>query len=69
MPGLGAKAVERVLAARKVTRLTLDDLKRVGAVLKRAKAFVVTADWTPGALTDQESLKAALVQPQQLSLF
>jgi putative DNA modification/repair radical SAM protein len=69
VPGLGAKAVERILAARKVTRLTLDDLKRVGAVLKRARAFLVTADWTPGALADGESLKAALVQPQQLSLF
>jgi predicted DNA-binding helix-hairpin-helix protein len=52
-----------------VTRLTLDDLKRVGAVLKRARAFLITADWTPGALADRESLKAALVQPQQLSLF
>jgi predicted DNA-binding helix-hairpin-helix protein len=69
VPGLGAKAVERVLAARRVTRLTLEDLKRVGAVLKRARAFVVTANWTPGALTDQESLKSALVRPQQLSLF
>jgi putative DNA modification/repair radical SAM protein len=69
VPGLGAKAVDRILAARRVTRLTLDDLKRVGAVLKRARAFVITTDWTPGALTDGESLKAALVKPQQLSLF
>jgi len=69
VPGLGAKAVERILAARRVTRVTLDDLKRVGAVLKRARAFVITADWTPGALADRDSLKAALVQPQQLSLF
>ena len=69
VPGLGAKAVERILAARKVSRLTLGDLKRVGAVLKRAKAFLITADWTPSALIDRESLKASLVQPQQLSLF
>ena len=69
VPGLGAKAVERILAARKVSCLTLGDLKRVGAVLKRAKAFLITADWTPSALIDRESLKASLVQPQQLSLF
>ncbi len=69
VPGLGAKTVERILAARRMTRLTLDDLKRVGAVLKRAKAFLITADWTPGALVDQESLKARFVQPRQLSLF
>lgn len=58
-----------MLAARKAARLSLDDLKRVGAVVKRARAFVITADWTPGALTDGDNLKAALVQPQQLSLF
>lgn len=69
VPGLGAKAVDRILVARRQTRLTLDDLKRVGAVVKRAKAFVVTADWTPGAATDGEHLKASLSQPHQLSLF
>ncbi|OYX01756.1 MAG: putative DNA modification/repair radical SAM protein [Caulobacter vibrioides] len=69
VPGLGAKAVARVLAARRISRLTLDDLKRVGAVLKRAKPFVVTADWRPGALTDQEDLKVVLTAPVQLSLF
>ncbi|MCY1648365.1 putative DNA modification/repair radical SAM protein [Caulobacter sp. SL161] len=69
IPGLGAKAVARVLVARRVTRLTLDDLKRVGAVVKRAKPFVVTADWRPGALTDRDDLKAVLSPAVQLSLF
>ena len=69
VPGLGAKAVGRVLAARRISRLTLEDLKRVGAVLKRAKPFVVTADWRPGPLTDREDLKATLTPPVQLSLF
>lgn len=69
VPGLGARAVGRVLAARRLSRLTLNDLKRVGAVVKRAKPFVITADWRPGALTDREDLKAALTAPTQLSLF
>lgn len=69
VPGLGARAVGRILTARRVSRLTLEDLKRVGAVLKRAKPFIVTADWRPGALTDRDDLKATLTGPVQLSLF
>ncbi|MEH0195764.1 putative DNA modification/repair radical SAM protein [Caulobacter sp. CCNWLY153] len=69
VPGLGAKAVDRILAARRQARLTIDDLKRVGAVVKRARAFVVAEGWTPGAATDGEHLKARLVEPAQLSLF
>ncbi|NGM50724.1 putative DNA modification/repair radical SAM protein [Caulobacter sp. 602-2] len=69
VPGLGAKAVDRILAARRQARLTMDDLRRVGAVVKRAQAFVVAEGWTPGAATDGQHLKARLVEPAQLSLF
>ncbi|AYV47400.1 putative DNA modification/repair radical SAM protein [Caulobacter flavus] len=69
VPGLGAKAVDRILLARRQARLTIDDLKRVGAVVKRARAFVVAEGWTPGMATDGEHLKARLVEPAQLSLF
>lgn len=68
-PGLGARGVDRILQARAQTRLTLDDVKRVCGSVKRAKPFIVTADWTPGGATDAEGLRAALVAPQQLSLF
>jgi putative DNA modification/repair radical SAM protein len=68
-PGLGARGVDRILQARAQTRLTLDDVKRVCGSVKRAKPFIVTADWTPGAATDGEGLRASLVEPQQLSLF
>jgi len=68
-PGLGARGVDRIIQARAQTRLTLDDVKRVCGSVKRAKPFIVTADWTPGAATDGESLRASLVAPQQLSLF
>lgn len=68
-PGLGAKGVDRILLARIQTRLTLDDVKRVCGSVKRAKPFIVTADWTPGAATDGEGLRASLIAPQQLSLF
>ncbi len=68
-PGLGARGVDRILQARTQTRLTLDDVKRVCGSVKRAKPFIVTADWTPGAAVDGEGLRASLVAPQQLSLF
>jgi len=68
-PGLGARGVDRILQARTQTRLTLDDVKRVCGSVKRAKPFIVTADWTPGAAIDGADLRASLVAPQQLSLF
>jgi putative DNA modification/repair radical SAM protein len=68
-PGLGTRGVDRILLARTQTRLTLDDVKRVCGSVKRAKPFIVTADWTPGAATDGERLRAALIAPEQLSLF
>jgi putative DNA modification/repair radical SAM protein len=68
-PGLGTRGVDRILLARTQTRLTLDDVKRVCGSVKRAKPFIVTADWTPGAATDGDGLRASLVAPEQLSLF
>jgi putative DNA modification/repair radical SAM protein len=68
-PGLGTRGVDRILLARAQTRLTLDDVKRVCGSVKRAKPFIVTADWTPGAATDGTGLRASLVEPRQLSLF
>jgi putative DNA modification/repair radical SAM protein len=68
-PGLGARGVDRILLARAQTLLTLDDVKRVCGSVKRAKPFIVTADWTPGAATDGEGLRASLIAPEQLSLF
>lgn len=68
-PGLGARSVGRILAARRQARLTLAGLKRVGAVVKRAKPFIVADDWRPGGLTDSAALPAALAAPEQLTLF
>jgi putative DNA modification/repair radical SAM protein len=70
VPGLGVKSVERILAARRERRLGLAELKRLGGGLKKARAFVVAADWSPGRLTDSEGLRARFAPPpEQLSLF
>ncbi|WP_114395596.1 putative DNA modification/repair radical SAM protein [Oleisolibacter albus] len=70
VPGLGARAVDRILAARRHTALRLDDVARLTAGLKRARPFLITADHRPLALTDRADLRARLLAPaRQLSLF
>jgi putative DNA modification/repair radical SAM protein len=70
VPGLGTRAVERILLARKHRRLTLDDLGRMSAGLRRARAFLVAADHRPTGLTDRADLRQRLAaRPEQLSLF
>ena len=40
VPGIGLKSAERILTARRAGKLTFDDLKRIGVVLKRAIYFI-----------------------------
>jgi predicted DNA-binding helix-hairpin-helix protein len=64
------KTVDRIIAARRERRLCYADLKRMGAGLKKARAFLVAADWSPGRLTDSEELRARFAPPpEQLSLL
>ncbi len=75
VPGLGEKTVDRVIVARRLKRITLDDLRRLAGSVKRARAFVVCEGWTPGGETDSADLRAQLAphssraSPVQLSLF
>jgi predicted DNA-binding helix-hairpin-helix protein len=70
VPGLGVKVVDRLIATRRHRTLRLEDVKRLARSLARLKPFIVTADWTPGALTDRADLKQWLApEPEQLSLF
>jgi predicted DNA-binding helix-hairpin-helix protein len=70
VPGLGARAVDRIVAARRHCRLRLADLARMSAGLKRARPFLIAEDHRPTRLTDRLDLRARLAErPQQLSLF
>jgi putative DNA modification/repair radical SAM protein len=70
VPGLGVKAVDRIVSARRHTTLRLEDVGRVCAGLKRVRPFIIAADWNPGASTDQLDLRERLVpQPKQMSLL
>lgn len=70
VPGFGARTVERIIAARRNLTLRQEDLARIGAVMKRAGAFITVPGWSPGSLTDSVDLRARFAPPpEQLSLL
>jgi putative DNA modification/repair radical SAM protein len=70
VPGLGVRAVDRILVARRQGALRLADVARVSAGVGRARPFIVTPDWRPSGLLEQERLRARLAPaPEQLALF
>jgi len=70
VPGLGARAVDKIVVARKHTTLRLEDVARLTSGLKRAKPFLITADHHPQARLDKLDLRERLIEkPEQLSLF
>ena len=70
VPGLGVKAVDRLIASRRWRTLRLDDVARLTVSIAKVRPFLVAADWRPTLLTDRADLRA-LVAPkrQQLELF
>ncbi|MBS7700567.1 MULTISPECIES: putative DNA modification/repair radical SAM protein [unclassified Chelatococcus] len=70
IPGLGVKAVDSILAARRCHKLRLDDVARLTTSLKKILPFIIAVDWKPVALGDRENLLPHLVaKPNQLELF
>ena len=70
IPGLGTKAVDRILKSRRWRSITLDDVARLTVSVAKVRPFIATADWRPTLLTDKANLKA-LIKPkrEQLELF
>jgi putative DNA modification/repair radical SAM protein len=70
VPGLGTKAVERIMSSRRWRKLGLDDVARLTLSIAKVRPFIITIDWRPTLLTDRADLQA-LVAPngQQLELF
>ena len=70
VPGFGTKTVARILTARRNGALGYADLIRIGALVKKAKPFIITRDWSPGGLTDAANLRARFAPPpEQLALI
>jgi putative DNA modification/repair radical SAM protein len=70
VPGFGTRAVDRIMAARRFGALRYQDVARIAGAMSRARAFIVTPDYRPGALIDDIRLREKLApRPAQLSLF
>ena len=70
IPGLGQRAVDKIVVARRHRTLRLDDLSRLSAAMRRARPFIVTTDYHPSHEHSSTQLRAMLATPaQQLSLF
>jgi putative DNA modification/repair radical SAM protein len=70
VPGLGVKAVDRLLLARRGRRLRADDLKRLRVPAHKVLPFVVTVDHRPARAADAMlATRAASAQQTQSVLF
>lgn len=76
VPGIGPTGARRILTARKNTKLSMSDLRRLGVVLKRAQYFIITRDKPKGISMNKEYTVKCLIDPkihtfgvEQLSLF
>ena len=69
VPGLGKRAVDKIIVARRHTKLRAEDIKRLTSSFKRAAPFLITADHRPSGLTDRADLRQRIATPKQLSLL
>lgn len=71
VPGLGVKAVDAVIVARRQRTIRLEDLARLTTSIAKIRPFVTAADWRPVVLADRADLMGSMMQPRpaQLELF
>jgi putative DNA modification/repair radical SAM protein len=71
IPGIGKRAVDKILAARRHTSLRLEDVKRLSGSVRRALPFMIAVDHHPGRSIDRVDLRARIAPPpaEQMSLF
>lgn len=70
VPGLGTRAVGKILAARRWRQLRLADIGRLTVSVAKVRPFLIASDWRPVALSDASNV-SAFVAPRtpQLELF
>ena len=70
VPGLGTKAVDRIVASRRWRKLRLDDVARLTLSIAKVRPFITALDWRPTLLTDRADLRSLVAPKQhQLELF
>lgn len=67
IPGMGVRTIDRILNIRRFTRVKYADLVRLKVALKRAKFFIITADYFPPATLNPQSLQSKSSPAQQLT--
>lgn len=66
IPGVGVTSARRILAARRSGRLCIDDLRKLGVVMKRAQYFLTASGKAPEGLRfTQDSLLRGLIAAEQ----
>jgi putative DNA modification/repair radical SAM protein len=69
VPGLGKRAVDKIITARRHTKLRAGDVQRLTRAFNRAAPFLVTADHHPARVTDRADLPKRLTPAKQLVLL
>ncbi|WP_114953665.1 putative DNA modification/repair radical SAM protein [Sphingosinicella terrae] len=70
VPGLGVRAVDRLLAARRQRRLRLEDVARLTVSIAKVRPFLIAADWRPTVLADAiDPRTRPAAEARQLELF
>ena len=67
VPGIGVRSVKKILAARISTKLSFEDLKKLGVVLKRAKYFITCNGKYHGDTTIRGDLIREKLLPKEIS--
>ncbi len=66
VPGIGVTSAHRILTARRVGRVQIDDLRRMGVVMKRAQYFLTASGKMPDGLRfTPDSLLRGLIAAEQ----
>lgn len=71
VPGLGVRAVNAIIVARRQRRLRLDDVGKLTVSVAKVRPFIIAEDWRPILLTDRVDLQSLIApkQAEQLELF
>ena len=70
IPGLGVKAVDRIISSRRWRKLSLDDVARLTVSVVKVRPFIIAEGWRPTLLTDRADLSHRLKpKVEQMELF
>ncbi len=60
VPGLGVRIIDRILSSRRQAKLRYADLTQMGASLRKAKHFIIAADYHPSTDASNTRLRSML---------